>query len=130
MLTQAAAARLLLVEAAIPRPARAGTTTAFYTGSITTQEEFGTCYKEPNLDEIAWYCKNSGPRTHPVGQKLPNALGFFDMLGNGAEWVHSDYHSGGYDWLETGGPLTDPLGRVAPAGRVPSFPRRLMESVG
>jgi sulfatase modifying factor 1 len=34
------------------------------------------------LDAIAWHFGNADHRPHPVGQKEPNAWGFYDMLGN------------------------------------------------
>ena len=40
----------------------------------------------PILD-IAWVIENSRGRTHPVRQKLPNAFGLYDMLGNVAHWT-------------------------------------------
>jgi len=39
------------------------------------------------LDKVAWYQANSKEETHPVGKKEPNAWGFYDMLGNVAEFV-------------------------------------------
>ena len=40
-----------------------------------------------NANEIGWYERNSGGRTHPVAQKKPNGYGLYDMWGNVAEWI-------------------------------------------
>ncbi|MDR2669738.1 MAG: formylglycine-generating enzyme family protein [Desulfovibrio sp.] len=58
------------------------------------------------LGRVAWYDKNSGNSTHPVGQKEPDARGLYDMLGNVNEWVQ--------DWFAADyyahGPAQDPAG--------------------
>ena len=40
-----------------------------------------------NIHDVAWFNDNSSESTHPVGTKLPNELGIYDMTGNVREWT-------------------------------------------
>jgi formylglycine-generating enzyme required for sulfatase activity len=92
--------------------ARAGTNTTVYAGDVIERGPMYTCYCDQVLWPIAWYCANAGPMTHPVGQKLPNAWGLYDMIGNAEEWTGSEawepYGPGPYvDWgADTSFPTT------------------------
>ena len=62
------------------------------------------------LEKSAWYAANSNNVTHPVGKKIPNKFGLFDMLGNPGEWA-TDMAG---EPVLCGGIFLDPLARVTP----------------
>ncbi|MFH1923165.1 MAG: SUMF1/EgtB/PvdO family nonheme iron enzyme, partial [Planctomycetota bacterium] len=78
---------------------RAGTMTAWYCGDSDT-----------TLQEYAWFGVNSGGKTHPVGQLLPNAFGLNDMHGNVWEWCDDSWASDYYAQSPTDDPSGSPTG--------------------
>ena len=87
---------------------RAGTTSLLYTGEALVNA---------NVYKVGWIYGNSlidGTRQpHPVGQKMPNAWGLYDMLGNNREWC--------LDWFEgtpSSDDVVDPMGPATGSERV------------
>jgi formylglycine-generating enzyme required for sulfatase activity len=102
----AASGYRLPTEAEWEYACRAGSQTAFCNGPITN---INCSPLDPNLDQVGWYCGNSGYVAHDVGQKTANAWGLHDMHGNLAEWVWDGYRSD-YQYL----PSEDPVYDVGP----------------
>jgi len=48
------------------------------------------------LESFAWYDDNSNGRSHKVGEKQPDALGLYDIIGNVNEWVQDSYEGKNY----------------------------------
>lgn len=87
---------------------RADTQSALYVGELS-----GCTGTDENASAVAWYRANSKDRTHPVGQRRPNAWGLYDMAGNASEWVHD--RDGESDPPER---QTDPWGAASGPNRV------------
>ena len=82
---------------------RAGSTTRYFFGD-----------DEKQLEEYAWYGKNSGLKTHPVGEKKPNTWGLYDIEGNVGQWCQ-DWYDGNY---YARSPSDDPKGPATGSDRV------------
>lgn len=80
---------------------RAGSNTTYAFGNDSSR-----------LGEFAWYKKNSGNKTHPVGIKRPNAWGLYDMHGNVDEWTIDQYVPNYYSQFATrtaNNPVAEPV---------------------
>jgi eukaryotic-like serine/threonine-protein kinase len=82
---------------------RAGSTTHYF---------FGDNYEQ--LDQYAWWARNNNRIAHPVGTKLPNPFGLYDMYGNLSEWCQDLWQE---NWYASGSTI-EPLGPTEGVDRV------------
>ena len=73
----------------------------------------GTEITSDTLGEVAWYRDNSDNKTHPVGQKKPNAFGLYDMHGNVWEWCEDLLRAGNSSRVYRGGSWYNNSGNCA-----------------
>lgn len=71
----------------------------------TTRYSFGD--DDAMLGNFAWYTANSNSTTHPVGTKLANAWGLYDMHCNLWEWCLDSWHPS-YTGAPTDGSVWEP----------------------
>jgi len=106
---------------------RAGSSSTYFFGN-----------NEEQLDQYAWYSKNSGNKYHRVGELKPNAWGLYDILGNLGEWTLDQYEENYFQQMKDlsadplvlptkrhprtvkGGTYKDDAKEVRPANRRPS----------
>ncbi len=77
--------------------ARAGVTTDYFCGN-----------DESCLTDYAWFSANSNRKIYPVGKKLPNPFGLYDVYGNVDEYVDAVYEKNKY--LKGGNAISTPEG--------------------
>lgn len=66
------------------------------------------------LHNYMWFEENSFGTSHPVGEKKPNGLGLYDMIGNVSVWCNDWYAKDYY----SNSPIKNPEGPTAGAKRV------------
>jgi len=65
---------------------------------------------ESELGQYAWHLENSAYMTHPVGEKVRNGFGLYDIHGNVVEWCQDRYDEDYYARSPTDDPTGPPTG--------------------
>ena len=110
---QGAANMRLPSEAEWEYACRGGTQTRFFFGDSLgcddSTEDCAAGVLPGNRSDYMWYGGNNTPNgSKPVGTKLPNQFGLYDMSGNLWEWCQDWYHSNYNGAPDDGSPWVSP----------------------
>ncbi|WP_339748297.1 formylglycine-generating enzyme family protein, partial [uncultured Rubinisphaera sp.] len=67
------------------------------------------------LSIAGWFKENSERKTHPVGEKLPNGFGLYDMHGNILEWCRDAWDE--FAYRKRVGDVRDPIVKPSDIGK-------------
>ena len=93
---------------------RAGSTALFSCGDdVSAVADYAWCVPTGSDFVAAWYAKKLPLSIHPVGKKLPNAFGLYDMHGNVHEWCRDWFAPDYADLKEVDDPPGQPTANSA-----------------
>ncbi len=101
--------------------------------NLPTEKEFLECLgslRYVDINEISWNNYNSGGMTKPVASKKCNDRGFYDLVGNVAEFVLSDGNSGDFKTYVMGGSAQSSTDEIVRLKKVQVNPKQRNRMVG
>jgi hypothetical protein len=87
---------------------------------LPTESEWEMACGAPDANQ-GWHAGNSGERTHAPGERKPNALGLYDMLGNVWEYCLEPDHPPDFGPVLRGGAWNTTASEIRPTCRKTDF---------